>query len=95
MALIKTISTNFGIDSTYWKIVDLNINWLSKNSHVSMSGWSSKASRDAGDQPLTSRSFDWSSDEFPFIDDEPQNERETAYLKIKESEEFSDAEDML
>lgn len=30
-------------------------------------------------------SFDWSGKEFPFIGDEPQNEREVAYGKIKES----------
>ena len=95
MALIKSISTRFGIDATYWKIIDLNINWLSKNSHISLSGWSDKASRDAGNIPLDSRSFDWMGEDFPFIGEEPQNERETAYNKIKQSEEFADAEDLL
>lgn len=93
MALIKSISTGFGIDATYWKIVDLNINWLDKNSHISLLGWADKTARDAGLNPLDQRSFDYSGEEFPFIDEEPQNERETAYTKIKETDEFADAVD--
>ena len=95
MALIKKIKTNLGIDATYWKIVDLNINWLDKTSHISLLGWVDKNARDNGLKPLTQRNFDFNNVEFPFIDEEPQNERETAYNKIKQSEEFADAEDLL
>jgi len=95
MAFIISIDTQYGIEASYWKIVDLNINWLTKNSHVSMCGWIDKASRDAGQQPLDQRSFDWSGDAFPFIETEPQNERELAYDTIKSLEdgEFADAVD--
>lgn len=94
MALSKKIKTNLGIDATYWKIVDLNINWLDKTSHISLLGWVDKNARDNGLKPLTQRNFDFNNVEFPFIDEEPQNEREIVYIKIKEDDEFFDALDV-
>ncbi len=83
MALLKTISTNIGIDATYWKIIDLNINWLRKICHVVLGGWSSKNIRDLEKNPIDNRNFDFNDSNFPFIEDEPQNERQIIYDKIK------------
>ena len=83
MALKITIPTRYGIDATYFKVVDLNINWLTRQSHVTLCGWKDEEARRNNQQPLTERSFDWSGDDFPFLDEEPQNEREIAYISIK------------
>lgn len=83
MALQKKIATKYGIDADYWKIVDLNINWLTENSHVVLCGWASKEAREEGLKPLAQRGFDWSGEKFPFTDEEPQNERGEAYEAIK------------
>lgn len=93
MALSKVLPTDFGIDATYWKIVDLNINWLSRETHISLLGWSDKVSREAGRKELARKIFSFSGDDFPFLDIEPQNEREIAYDKIKQTELFADSGD--
>lgn len=104
MALKKSKTLATGVVGEYWKIVDLNINWLTNQAHVAMCLWVDQQARLDGKQPLESQSFDWSGTNFPFTDEEPQNERATAYTKIKESnldEEgneqnwFADATDVL
>jgi len=83
MALIK--STNLPYDGeaveAYWKIIETNINWLTKSSHVTISAWIDQEARENGKQPFTSRSFDWSGDEFDF--DVEGKLVSQAYIKIK------------
>jgi len=93
MALQISINTEYGIPATYWKITTCSINWLNKYCHVTLLGWSDKAAREAGRQYLALREFDWNGDKFPFIESEPQNEREISYAKIKEADEFKTASD--
>lgn len=87
MALIKNIETQYGIDANYWKVVDLNVNWLTKQSHISLLGWNSKTDRVEGKQSLASRVYDWSGEDFPFtieaLDAENENAVKIAYEKIK------------
>ena len=93
MALNLTKNNSFGGTTSYWKVVDLNINWLNKISSVSLCGWTDEAARVALYRPTEQRNFEFSGDDFPFVEEEPQNEREIAYSKIKETEEFSEAID--
>lgn len=93
MALLKTIPTAYGVDAEYWKVVETNTDWLNRRSHVTMHGWLDQQARVDDKTPLTSRVYDWLGDDFPFVESEPQNEREIAYLKIKADAEFSGAED--
>lgn len=83
MALDKKIQTNFGVDATYWKVVEVNINWHANCVHITMLGWVDRIARDSGKQPIDQRTFDWNGEDFPFVDKEPQNERAQAYGKIK------------
>ena len=54
---------------SYWKVVEMNINWLNKSMHVTLLGWLDEQSRIDGRQPISSRSYDWSGDDFPFNTD--------------------------
>jgi len=91
MALIK--STNLPYDGeaveAYWKIIETNINWLTKSSHVTISAWIDQEARENGKQPFASKSFDWSGADFPFgietLDEEGNNAVKISYTKIKES----------
>lgn len=108
MALKKSIKVNgWNITADYWKIVQVNIDYLNKQSHVVLALYLSQEDRTNGDKPLPeSRSFDWSGDEFPFdlavLSEEGENSVKVAYEKIKESKLndedvetnfFADAED--
>lgn len=83
MALKKTIETKYGNTASYWRIVQLNISYLGQVSHIELAGYIDEDSRKANKQPIDGRVFDFSGDDFPFNEDEPQNEREIAYNKIK------------
>jgi hypothetical protein len=83
MALLKNIPNGFGSTTSYWRVGQINISFLSKNVHVDLLGYLDRQARLDGKQPIDQRSFDFNGDEFPFNENEPQNEREIAYLKIK------------
>lgn len=51
MALLKEISTEYGIPATYWKITQLEFQ-LNKDCHVTISGYSNKDARLDNKQPL-------------------------------------------
>lgn len=46
MALLKTISTNFGIDATYWNIYSISEDFKNKSIEVAINGFASKENRD-------------------------------------------------
>ena len=51
MALLKEISTEYGIPATYWKITKLEFH-LNKDCHITISGYSNKDARLDNKQPL-------------------------------------------
>lgn len=90
MALQKFKEDRFGNGGiNYWKIIETNINWLNKNSHICLAGYNSKISRENLKQPMDSVFFDWNNDDFPFdiniLNQENENIIHIAYEKIKES----------
>lgn len=66
MALQKNIATIYGIDATYWKIAEININWITKTSNTTLVGYVDQEAKIALKQPIAQRSFYWSGDTFPF-----------------------------
>ena len=90
MALQKLKDDPYGNGGiNYWKIVETNINWLDKFSHVTLAGYLSRDARLAEKRPFEIQSFNWSGDEFPFgldiLNQEDENIVHIAYNKIKES----------
>jgi hypothetical protein len=83
MALEKSIPNPFGFTTKYWKLTEINKNWLEGHAHVVMLGWHSQEARDEYPAiiPMDSRAYDWSQEEFPFVAGE--NEIAAAYAKIK------------
>lgn len=90
MGLIKQkeVDTS-GYTAEYWKIIETNINYVDRVSHVTMGLYKDKQARQNGKNPVESASFDWLGDEFPFdidiLDEEGNNAVKIAYEKIKES----------
>lgn len=95
MALQKTITTDFGIDATYHKIAQLNINPHERQSHIEMLSFTDQQARIDGHQPLRSFIYDWIGDEYPYSTDEASsNFIEQAYIKIKTLPEWEEALDI-
>lgn len=82
MALLKSKELPNGATCEYWRLIEININYANRGCHATIAGYKDQAARLAGKQPMDGISFDWYGDDFPFVEDEPQNEREIAYLTI-------------
>ena len=89
MALQKTVSTQYGINATYWKIVRMEIDWLNSKCFCRVSGWKDNASRLVPDEALDHRVYDWSGDDFNFS--HTFNNTEIAYDKMRVMEEWGGA----
>ena len=90
MALSKHKDDNFGNGGyEYWRVIETNINWQNKSSHVVIAGYINKKARTDNKQPIECVAFDWSGTEFPFeldvLNEENENTVAIAYKKIKES----------
>lgn len=83
MALQKSIPTEYGVNATYWKICQFNVDSLNQRAHVELLGF---ISQDAREQypaclPIASRSFDWPPGIMQF--GHGVNNFEIAYQQIK------------
>jgi hypothetical protein len=87
MALLKTESTNWGVDVTYWNIYSINEDYKEKSVEVVLAGYISKETRDAELSPVTSKIITLDGDNY--IADAT---REAVYLALK-TKDFSDAVD--
>lgn len=83
--LARILDTGFTGD--YWKIIQTNINYLDKYSNIVMALFKDKVARDAGKSPITSVSYGWHGDDFPFsiAAMSVTNPVEISYKKIKAS----------
>jgi len=52
MALSQVISTDYGVNATYWKIVDIHFNRFDKTAKVTVGGYLDKDSKDNGSNIL-------------------------------------------
>lgn len=64
MALLKTISTNFGIDATYWNIYSISEDFKNKSIEVVMSGFATKENRNNDYQPIAWQNITLNGDEY-------------------------------
>ena len=57
MALLKKIYTedDTGVYAEYWKISEINSNWITNNIEIIMVGYISAEARESGKKPLLSR----------------------------------------
>jgi hypothetical protein len=83
MALKLTKTFPQGYQGGYWKLIQTNVDWLNRTSHVDLALYLDKATRDSkpGQGVMFCQGFDWSGDDFPFVDG--VDLRGSAYKKIK------------
>jgi len=89
MALLKTESTNWGVDVTYWNIYSINEDYKGKSLDVVLAGYISKETRDAELAPVSSKSFTLRDKEYIADAD-----REAVYKAIKLLKEFAKSKDV-
>ncbi len=77
---------NGGVE--WWVVIETNINWLRETAHVVVAGWINEQAYLDGKQPIDSKSYDYSGDDFPFkieeLDKAGVNTLSVAYEKIQE-----------
>jgi hypothetical protein len=88
VALLKTESTNWGVDVTYWNIYSINEDYKGKTLNVILAGYISKATRDAELTAVSSKTITLEGNDY--IADAT---REEVYTALKLREEFLEAED--
>jgi len=91
MALCKTVQTPYGINTQYHKIYDFDVSFSQKMARCKLVSYLSKNDYDLGSQFLESYRFTWTGDEFDFTHEE--NITAKMYQKIKQTPEWSDAND--
>jgi hypothetical protein len=89
MALLKTESTNWGVDVTYWNIYSINEDYKGKSLDVVLAGYISKETRDAELAPVSSKSFTLRDKEYIADAD-----REKVYKAIKLLKDFAESKDV-
>lgn len=76
---------NGGVE--WWVVIETNINWLNETAHVTVAGWVDEKAYLDGKQPLDSKSYDYTADNFPFkiseLDKPDVNTLSVAYEAIK------------
>jgi hypothetical protein len=87
MALLKTIATQFGVDSTYWNIGSINDDFKNKKLEVIIYGYVSKEARDNNSEPVGWNNLYFNGDDY--IQDAT---RKAVYEKLKTTN-FFDAVD--
>jgi hypothetical protein len=103
MALLKQIYTedNTGVYAEYWKISEINSNWITNKIEIIIVGFISEEARNTGRSPLLKRTITASGDQalqyFSAISMQPEGIDiiHEAYLYVKGfSPEFYDAQDI-
>lgn len=96
MALNLNKPTQYGVDTTYHKIISITIDLLGKTSSVTLASYKDQAARVAKAVPLTMTLFNWDGVDFPFeigVLDE-SNPVTIAYDKIKALDDWKDAQNI-
>jgi hypothetical protein len=88
MALSKSIDTDIGAPAAYWRITRADFNLIDNTAWYALSGYVSKAARDAGKGGIVDKSFS-----FPLVVAPEEITRAALYANAKTREEFADAVD--
>jgi hypothetical protein len=87
MALLKAVSTEYGIDANYWNIYSIREDFKNKSLEVVINGYVSKEVRDENLNPVAWNNLTFVGDDY--IQDATRKE---VYKKLKTTE-FADAAD--
>jgi hypothetical protein len=83
MGLIANRPWKYGLNTTYWAIETINLDFVSKIANVTLLGYVSEDSKKINHDPNTDREdFEWRDDQFTFT--KGGNNIEEAYNKIVE-----------
>lgn len=98
MALVKSFKTDYGIEVSYWKVVSLNLDWLTKRGRIKLVGYVDENIRGEGNLFLQEKYFDITPLVFEkYFGAESLDSRNPimqAYIFIREKDSFfSDARD--
>jgi len=75
MALQKEIITPYGVTASYWRIIELSINYAYKIAKIRLAGYINKEARDNGVTPIEVKLFNCNPKEFDmFFDLDKLNE---------------------
>lgn len=89
MALIKSISTDFGIPATYWNIGAVQEDFKGRGTEITFYGYASQAAREEGKQPLSAGKMQVTGEQYVAGAD-----RAALYAILKQRPEFEGAENV-
>jgi len=89
MALLKSIPTEYGVNSTYWNIGAVQEDFKGRGTEVTFYGYASKEARESDKQPLSAGKVQISGNEYVAGADRAQ-----LYAIIKQKPEFDGATDV-
>lgn len=96
MALYKVMPTKFGIDGSYIRIAQTNIDWTTMMAHVEVLLYVDQKIRSEGNNPIDSKSFDMSIMPYIGLNIGPvYNVAAVVYGILKTLPEFEGAEDII
>jgi hypothetical protein len=81
MALVLEKEVPSGVTGSYWRVVQLNVNYLLGVANVTVALFLSSTARREGKAPLYLTTFEWKGDDFIFAAD--QAPVPLAYQKLK------------
>lgn len=92
MALYQIISTDYGVNASYWKVVDIHFNRFDKTVKVTMAGYLDKESKDNGLNVL--KRFEYTiSENIVYSEDAQTNVIQKIYDHVKTLGDFNTAID--
>jgi hypothetical protein len=71
MALHQIISTDYGVNASYWKVIDVHFNRFDKTVKIDVAGYLDKDSRDNGANVL--KTFQYTVPESSVCSEDPEN----------------------
>lgn len=89
MALQKTHTSPSGVDGNYWKIMQLDVDYVSQSIECNLCLFKDSTQAEAGSSALTNVTYEWGATEFDShfdsaaLDVVNQNPQERAYELIK------------
>lgn len=96
MALYKNIQTQYGIDASYIRVAQTNINWTNMMAHIEVLLYVNQDVRRAENNPIGSMAFDISILPYMALNIGPvMNVAAVVYGILKTLPEFAEAEDVI
>ncbi len=94
MALSKDISTQYGVNASYWRVIDVRLNVANKFAEVLVGGYLSAEARADNKLPLQTLVFSVSPDGYDASFATNENAIRQSYQHLKTLEQFQGATDV-